>query len=103
MDSKILGYNGKNKNIIIGIISKKNFSEKIKFFLSIFFIDKFGKRKALKLLDRILNLPVNCWGIEYVATAIGPIKILIKYLSSKLYDCCNKLLVVIHLLFFLKL
>ena len=26
-------------------------------------------------LERILNFPVNCCGIEYVASAMGPMKI----------------------------
>ena len=43
--------------------------------------DKFGRRNALIPLERILNFPVNCCGIEYVARAIGPIKYLIKSLS----------------------
>ena len=53
----------KIKNILI-VVLKSLFVK--------FFFDKNGNKKALKPFDKILNLPVNCWGIEYVANAIGP-------------------------------
>ena len=49
---------------MIGINLINICKEKLKLKLSIFFFDKFGKRKALKLFEIILNFPVNCWGIE---------------------------------------
>ena len=47
-----------------------------------FFFDKSGSKKALNPFDITDNLPVICWDIEYVAKAIGPKNILIKYLSN---------------------
>ena len=72
-----------DEQIKIGIILIKIFSEKSKSWWIVFFLDKFGSKKALKLFDIILSLPVNCCGTEYDAKAIGPKNIFIKYLSNK--------------------
>ena len=67
----------------MGINLTKILRENSKFLLSILDLDKSGNKNALKLLDKIVNFPVNCWGIEYNAKATGPKKNLIKYLSNK--------------------
>ena len=72
-----------NKNIKIGINFKKILIVKSKSLLLIFFFESNGSKKALNPFENMLNFPVSCWGIEYVASAIGPINILIKYLSNK--------------------
>ena len=57
-----------------GIIFKNIFKEKLKLRLLIFFFERSGRRKALKLFEIILSFPVNCCGTEYDAKAIGPKK-----------------------------
>ena len=61
---------------------KKMIKEALKSLFFWFFLDKKGSKKALKPFDRTDNLPVICCGIEYVAKAMGPKNILIKYLSN---------------------
>ena len=46
-------------------------------------LDIEGKRTEENPLDMMLSLPLNCWGMEYIARAAGPKKNFTNNLSLK--------------------